>query len=76
MALQSEQEGADTQPWEAQALHGGGEATSLDFVGSVCEDAQYPVAECSAQVQSAMFYQFDGENVLNAGLKSMSSILM
>ncbi len=51
--------------------------TNLNCLGSVCEEVQYPVAECGIEAQGAKFAnQFHGEIVLNAELKSTNSILM
>ncbi len=60
-----------TQP---QHLSGGSVTADANCLGPVCEEVQYPVAECRIQVQSAEFAnQFHGENLLNAEINKQHS---
>lgn len=47
---------------------------NLNCLGSICEEVEYPVPECSNQAQSAI--SFMGEILLNAELKSTKSTLV
>ncbi len=64
MGAQSEQEGAEHTALGGSGVEhqsGGGVTSNLDYLGSVCEEVQYPVAECCTQAQSAVFSkQFHG----------------